>query len=500
MIKPAARSGETNVEPFWNQLFSLGSRDEASLQMQIRRDLVAAILNGTLRGATRLPSSRTLARQLGVARNTVSAAYQQLADDGFVLARPRSAYVVAADVSSRHHAAPDKKAALKTAAKTPNWRTAMDARYSGLRNIRKPPDWHRYPFKFIYGQPDPDLFPTADWRECSRAALAVLAIRDWSSDMIDGDDAMLIEQLQSRVLPQRGIFAAPDEIMITVGAQHALYLVAELLVANSSVVGIEEPGYPDARNIFALRGARLRPLPVRNGAVNVGDLSGCDLVYLTPSHQCPTALTMNVSDRLALLTMAEQHDMLIIEDDYESELQFAGQPVPALKSLDRADRVVYFGSLSKTLAPGLRIGYIVAAKEFIAEARALRRLMLRHPPANNQRAAALFLSFGHHDALVRRIKASLAERAKILTAALHTHASQFSFEPPQGGSSIWIKGPEGFDAAAFAAAAERQGVLVEPGDLFFHVPPSPCQFFRLGYSSIAPERIEEGIRRLASLT
>jgi GntR family transcriptional regulator/MocR family aminotransferase len=441
MIKPAPTDSEARDEPFWNQLFSLSPRDEASLQMQIRRDLVAAILKGALPAAARLPSSRTLARQLSVARNTVSAAYQQLADDGFIEARPRSGFVVAPASSGLSVFGPAKNSTIKTngaqpTPQGPDWQAAMTTRYCSLRHIRKPPDWYRYPFKFIYGQPDPDLFPIAEWRECSRAALAVLAVRDWSSDMIDGDDAALIAQLQSRVLPQRGIFASPDEIMITVGAQHALYLVAELLVRRGSVVGIEDPGYPDARNIFALREAELRPLAVRHGAVDVRAAAGCDLVYLTPSHQCPTALTMNMRDRLALLAMAARHDRLIVEDDYESELQFLGQPAPALKSLDTAGRVVYFGSLSKTLAPGLRIGYIVAAKEFIAEARALRRLMLRHPPANNQRAAALFLSLGHHDALVRRIKTSLAVRAKILMAALHTHAPQFAFEPPTGGSSV----------------------------------------------------------------
>jgi GntR family transcriptional regulator/MocR family aminotransferase len=488
------------AEAFWSQLVTLGPRDEASLQIQIRRNFVRAILDGALPAQTRLPSSRTLARQLRVARNTVSAAYQQLADDGLVEAQPRRGYIVnrqdrAACVAADHAPAP----AAAAPAAAPDWGGRLGARYQQLRNISKPRDWHRYPYRFIYGQPDPELFPTAEWRECSRAALAVLSIRDWSSDMIDGDDAALIEQLQRRLLPQRGIFANAEQIMITIGSQHALYMLAELLIAPGATVGIEDPGYPDARNMFALRGAALRPLPVAGGGVSPASIAGCELAYLTPSHQCPTSATMSLPNRQALLAEAARHDVLIIEDDYESELAFAGRSSPALKSLDRAGRVIYLASLSKSLAPGLRLGYMVAAPELIREARILRRLMLRHPPANNQRAAALFIALGHHDALVRRMRTNLAERAATLTASLRAHAPMLTFEVPDGGSSVWISGPAGLDARALAAAAARRGILIEPGDLFFHRETAPCGQFRLGYSSIPIDKIEPGIRALAAL-
>lgn len=494
-------SGEKRQnERFWGQLFDLDEKDGVALTVQIRRCFVAAILDRRLPEGVKLPSSRVLARQLDVARNTVSAAYRQLADDGFIRVRPRSGYVVTASApEERANAAPMPRPVAADAPTTPRWSTRIGSRYSTLRNISKPQDWYRYPFQFIYGQPDPGLFPTSDWRECSRAALAVLAIRDWSSDMIDGDDVALIEQIQRRLLPQRGIFATTDQIMITVGTQHALYMLAELLISARSVVGVEEPGYPDARNIFSLRGAALRPLPVGADGIRIADLAGCDLAYLTPSHQCPTSSTMSLDRRREIMDHAERNDLIVIEDDYESELAFDGVPLPALKSLDRSGRVIYLGSLSKTLAPGLRIGYMVGAPEFIAEARVLRRLMLRHPPANNQRAAALFISLGHHDVLLRRLKKHLADRAGALTEALRRLAPELTFKPPRGGSSIWVEGPEGLDAAALAKAAEKEGVLIEQGDLFFHVPCTPCPFFRLGYSSIPAERIATGVGRLAEL-
>ncbi|WP_407932535.1 MocR-like pyridoxine biosynthesis transcription factor PdxR [Acidiphilium iwatense] len=501
---PPIDDGSPRPKPrqiLWHPLFALDPRDDASLQLQIRRSLVTAILDKHLRAATRLPSSRALSRHLGVARNTVTLAYRQLVDEGFIVAHARSGYVVSSDVADRIIA----KASLRqdnTAASSvrPNWSTKLSGHFIDQRNIQKPPDWYTYPYPFIYGQSDPALFPTADWRECSRNALAVLAIRDWSADMIDGDDAMLIEQLQQRILPRRGIFVAADQIMITIGAQHALYMLAELLVRPGKIVGIENPGYPDARNIFTMRGAALRALPLTRDGIAIDEsLADCGLVYLTPSHQCPTSSTLPLATREALLDHAERHDMIIIEDDYESELKFDGSPTPALKSLDRSDRVVYVGSLSKSLAPGLRIGYVVGAPELITECRALRRLMVRHPPANNQRAAALFLALGHHDALIRRLTAVLAERAAVLAAALARHVPELRFQQPRGGSSLWIEGPEGLDTRRLAEAARRAGVLIEPGDVFFDTPPAPCPFFRLGYSSIAANQIDTGIRKLAAL-
>jgi GntR family transcriptional regulator/MocR family aminotransferase len=208
---------------------------------------------------------------------------------------------------------------------------------------------------------------------------------------------------------------------------------------------------------------------------------------------------MSLARRQELLDHAERHDLLIIEDDYDSEMTFADSGLPAMKSLDRSGHVIYLGSLSKTLAPGLRIGFMVGSPELIAEARVLRRLMLRHPPANNQRAAALFISLGHYDTLLRRTKKSLSERAHALSTALMTHAPALRFAALQGGSSVWVEGPKELDSSLLARIAERQGILIEPGDLFFHQPPAPCPYFRLGFASTPSDKISEGVRRLALL-
>jgi GntR family transcriptional regulator/MocR family aminotransferase len=228
-------------------------------------------------------------------------------------------------------------------------------------------------------------------------------------------------------------------------------------------------------------------------------LRGLDYLYTTPSHQCPTTVTMPLERREALLRLADEENFILIEDDYESENRFDGEPTPALKSLDRSERVIYVGSLSKTLAPGLRIGYIVAPAPLIAELRALRRLMLRHPASYIQRAFALFLSLGHYDALLRRLAAAQRERAGLVIEAMARYLPQCEAVPVSGGGSVWVRLPAGLDATQLAEAARDQGVLIEPGEVFFMSEPPETRCFRLGYSAIVPQQIEPGLRKLGEL-
>ncbi len=494
MKQTAARSDRA----MWARLFALAPSRGRPLQTQIREMLVGAILDGWLPRGSPVPSGRDLADQLGVSRNTVVLAYQQLVDEGFLLSRERSGYYVCDGAVPG--CAPAGADTDNAAGNGPDWARRFAVRASGQRNICKPLNWQNYPYPFLYGQFDPTLFPIADWRECCRQALSVLEVRDWAPDGVDGDDPLLIEQLRTRVLPRRGVWAGAAEIMVTVGAQQALFLLARLLGQERSVVGIEDPGYPDARNIFAIQTPEVRPLAIDDqGLVPSAAAAGCDYIYLTPSHQCPTTVTMPLARRRALLELAARHDIVLIEDDYESETNYLDCPTPALKSLDRDQRVLYIGSLSKTLAPGLRLGYIVGPAALIHEARALRRLMLRHPPANNQRIVALFLSLGHHEALLRRLAHVLKDRAAEVRRALARHLPDLTIAPSSGGSSLWLRGPETLDCQALAASARERGVLIEPGEVFFNAARPPRNFFRLGFSSIAAVRIEPGIAELAAL-
>src|SRR5262249_44355312 len=219
---------------------------------------------------------------------------------------------------------------------------------------------------------------------------------------------------------------------------------------------------------FALRTNRLLGLAVdEQGLVESEALERCNYVHVTPSHQFPTTVTMSLARRRALIERAERQDIVFIEDDYEAEINHLGRPTPALKSFDRGGRVLFVGSLSKTIAPGLRMGYLVAPSDLIAEARALRRLMLRHPPANNQRTAALFLARGHYDSLLRREGLSLKQRWQAMQEALGRHMTLCRFRPTSGGTAFWIEGPPELDARMLERAAADEGILIEPGDVHF---------------------------------
>ncbi|MEH6825159.1 MAG: PLP-dependent aminotransferase family protein [Motiliproteus sp.] len=483
-----------------NHLFHLSPDSESSLQQQVREQISSAILDGHIPLDMPLPSTRKLALMLKVSRNTVILAYQHLIDDGYLVSRERAGFYVNRDIlkgNIRGNVSIESGQVSLTS--PPDWDRFLKFKPSE-RKLNKLHRWQDYPYPFIYGQLDPKLFPTNHWRECCRDSVSVQAIQDWSGDRYDDDDALLIEQIHSRILPRRGVWADPDEILITVGAQHALYMTLRLLLDPNACFGLEEPGYPDLTRIAGCTGARIKPLAVDADGLVVDDqLSDCDLIFTTPSHQFPTTVTLPLERRLALLDKASCDNFLIIEDDYECETTFADQPTPALKSLDRNNRVIYLGSLSKTLSPGLRLGYMVGPKELIREVREFRRMMLRHPPMNNQRAVGLFLARGYHDSLIRSLIQVYEERWTEVGNALQSYLPESAQPPTFGGSCYWVKGPEGLDTRVLKRLALEQGVVIESGDIYFYQDSPPLNFFRLGYSSIATERIRPGIQRVAKI-
>lgn len=477
-------------------LFQLPEKSTGTLQARIQEMMVSAILNHHVKPGMPLPSGRKLSTQLKVSRNTVVLAYQNLVDEGFIETRERSGYYVCEDVLSGY-ANTDAMPTKDEQHSSINWKNLFTIQPSHFTVVKKQQDWQRFPYSFLYGQYDKNIFPIADWRECCRDAAGISAIYDWASDHIDQDNQELIDQIHNKLLPRRGIFVNPDEILVTLGAQNAIFLSAQLLLNKDKTMGIENPGYVDARNTFLTQTKNITCLDIDEDGLIINDkLDNCDCVYITPSHQYPTTVTLPQSRRQALLQKASEQDFLILEDDYEAELTYNKKPRAALKSQDSEGRVIYIGSISKTLAPGIRLGFMVAPKAFIKEARALRRLMLKHPPSNNQYIIARFLQRGYHDSLIRKLSITLYQRSTTLRTLIDEHFPGEALTSHHGGSALWLKGPEGLDSRVLANELKNEGVLIEPGDLFFYPKEENCPYFRLGFSSLSEDKIEEGVRKL----
>ena len=476
-------------------LLRLDRESPEPLYRQVRRALENAVTTGMFDAEEALPSSRTLAIDLGVSRNTIKLAYEELIAAGIVVSRERRGLFVNPDVqaalASESHRTPGIDWSKRT-------RSFPDA---GLPHIEKVSDWASYPYPFLAGQTDVRSFPVRAWQRALRESLYHPHVFPSLQDSLGVDDPMLVDAIRRQLLPTRGIEAGPDEILITVGSQHGLDLLGRVLLSGRSVVAIEDPGYLDARHIFTRTGAALRPMPVdADGAIPPDDFRDIDLVYVTPSHQSPTNVTLAMERRLHFVQRAGRAGTVLVEDDYDSEFRYRGQPSPALKALDPTSDVVYLGTFSKFLSPGLRLGYLVAHRDLIRELAQVRRYELRHPPGQLQRAMALFITSGDYHRALRRHRESLQQRWATITDAVEQELPFETGPFPPGGVSLWLAGPAGFDAVELTVRARAAGVLLERGDIYFQTSNAFARrHFRLGYGAIPTRSIVPGVQTLAAV-
>lgn len=475
-------------------LFKLPEASGLSLRDRICEVVSAAITSRALPHDRPLPSCRELAGQLDVSRNTVFAAYHRLIELGFLIARDRSGYFVNPDLrmSLSPEDGEDEPARRGHAPPAP-----IEFEPSTLIPIENPLDWVRYPYPFIYNQFDPDLFPVDAWRECSRQALSRRQMPVWVGDSVESDSPRLVQQLRQRVLSYRGIYADDEEILVTLGAQNALCIVSMVLASRKRPIAIEDPGFHGARNAFHIAGHELVGVPVdHEGLIPSAIPAGSQLVFTTPSHQFPTMVTMPLSRRRALLEAAVENDFLVLEDDYEAEINYFTRPSPSLRSLDASGRVVYVGSLSKTISPGIRLGFIVAHRNVIREARTIRGVMLRHPPTIVQETAARFIRLGYYDAHLRNVERRYRKRWHTMRDAIRRHLGMLDMTDTLGGSCFWLTGPAGFDATELAARLKSRGVLVDKGQTFY-LNNDNRRSFRVGFAYVPVGKLEEGVRIIA---
>jgi GntR family transcriptional regulator/MocR family aminotransferase len=418
---------------------------EVSLRQQLVDQLRRMIVDGLLAPGSKVPSTRTLSLQLRVARNTVVRAYEELIGEGYLEARSAAATFVCHDVPDRCTEVAHMTTAVDRA---PNLPLRAPVDLSDMRLGLFSPPAERLSHDFRIGRPDASLFPKAAWRrlviECLGASQR--ALTDY------GDPAGLWPlrvAIVGHLRHARGIRTRADEVIVVAGSQEGLNLVGRLLSIADATVAIEDPCYQGAAFAMKSLGARLCPVPVDNEGFDVAALDGerAKLAYVTPSHQFPLGYTMSVGRRGQLLEWAQRTGAYILEDDYDSDFRYHSSPLPALKALDRHDRVIYLGTFSKSIGPGLRLGYVIVPEHLAETARRLKALMNNGHPWLDQAVVCEFIGSGAFQNHLVRIRKQYMLRRDRLMHELEELLGPLRFEGVDGGMHLTCHLPDDLPAA-----------------------------------------------------
>ena len=423
------------------------------LTTQLYEQLRQAITEGRLRPGDQLVPSRQMASELQVSRHTVTTAYGRLVAEGYAEGHAGGGSVVASpSPAARPGARP--AAGLGPSRRFAGWSPYFRAPRYGCRFDMRP------------GLPDPALFPAALWRR--RVAAAVAAERRDYGD--PAGRTRLRRAIAAWVARSRSVAATDDTVVVTCGAQHAIDLVARILLEPGDCVAVEDPGYVPAVRLFGALGANVVGVPVDDQGLVVDQLPvSARIVYVTPSHQYPLGMTMSMPRRRALLRWAERHDAAVIEDDYDTEFRYVDRPLEPLQALDADGRVVYVGSFSKTFSPSVRLGFTVVPPLLAEPIAALRQLIDWHPPTVLQTALAAFIDDGLLDKHIRRCRRSYAERHHILAEALSGPlAGHLAARAPHAGLHITAVLRGGLSEEAVLHAAARRGLVTSGLSDCFH--------------------------------
>jgi len=472
----------------------LDRASDAPLNQQLYTGLASLILNGRLKPGTRLPSTRTLADELGVARNTVSVAFDQLLAEGYVESRIGSGTKVTVQLPDGVRA-PD--AAMSVAASSHRRRkqpSRRGLRLASTRTSASNPDCRWMPLAL--GGPSFDLFPSKLW-----ARLLYVQLTRWRGRLLGyGDPAgwpPLREAIATYVGEARAVRAAPDRVIVVSGSQQALDLAARVLLDPGDTVLVEDPGYRGARAALTAAGARLQPVAIdgegmciaTNGMRSIRARAAC----LTPSHQFPLGPTMSLGRRLKFLQWAERTDAWIFEDDYDSEFRYVGRPLAALQGLDTTGRVIYIGTFSKVLSPALRLGFIILPEHLVDAFATARAITDRHSPLLEQAALATFITDGHFARHIRRMRAAYAERQSVLLAAADRHLDGLlEVKPAEAGMHLigWL--PAGIDDEEVARRANAEGIGITSLSACYVRRPQRGGLI-MGYAGTPPDQIDKSV-------
>jgi GntR family transcriptional regulator/MocR family aminotransferase len=454
-----------------------------------------AVLGGRLPAGARLPPSRGLAAELGVSRNTVTLAYDQLVAEGYLQGRPRSGMQVAATLRPQRDPTPVRSAGPSTYQPprvSARGLAIASAPMPGLASAGKPPS----PFR--PGVPAIDLFPLRLWSRLVQRRLRRPPALGYGEP---AGYAPFRAAIAEYVSAARGARCVADQVIVVNGSQQGLDLAARVLLDSGDEAWMEDPGYPGARAALLAAGATLVPVPVDDEGLRVAEgeraAPRARMAYVSPSHQFPLGATMSASRRLELLRWAAQAGAWILEDDYDSEFRYNTRPLPSLQGMDQDGRVVYIGTFSKTLVPALRLGYLIVPPGTADAFRAVRAACDRHSPVLDQAVLADFMTEGHFARHVRRMRSLYAERQGVLVDAIQRQlGNRLEVRPTGAGMHLvgWLE--EGSDDAAVSNRLWEAGIEAPPLSRYALLQPARAGLL-LGWAGYTPEAIERSVERLA---
>lgn len=453
------------------------------LRGQLVRRFRKAIESGFFPAASRLLPSRELAGRLGVSRNTLTAALDQLIAEGYLEARVGSGtFITKTLYEARARSVMTQRPLPRSSEKLAEVKTKLDHVGSSFGPLR-------------VGAPDLSAFPIRVWRRIERENLALAA-----THLDYGESAGLLalrEAISRHIAQFRGVVADPQQIIVVEGTQGALHLAAFVLLAAEDRVAIEDPCYQLARAVFTAHGCVLRGISVDDNGIRTDELpTEIKLAYVTPTHQFPLGGSLPLARRTQLLEWARETGSYIVEDDYDSE--FDSHPLPALQSLDRDERVIYIGTFSKTLAPGLRLGYVVAPPHLEELFRFARDLMSLGASTHLQATLASFITRGHFSRHVRRMAKIYERRRRILVSELERRLPPgCRIGPAQTGLHLTVHGPADFDDVR-AANSMPNGHRVLPVSSLC-VDRTDCRGLAMGFSAGNEATIASAARSLADV-
>jgi GntR family transcriptional regulator / MocR family aminotransferase len=478
----------------WAELyaFEVDRAGDAPVFRQIYLRLRSAILSGTLRPGTKLPSTRELAVQLGVSRSAVVSAFEQLLAEGYASGKKGAGTYIASDLPEPFAAIHSRKKRSISVTKP----TASSRQRGGFIDVTTQSD--ERPFNL--GRTLVDARTTELWRK-----LTARSLRSFGRHHLGYGDPHGMLELRKSVCDYlqaaRAVRCEPEQVIITAGTQQAVDIVTRVMQGPDKEVWIEDPGYSLTRLALVAAGAKVRPIPVDQYGINVAEgirrAPKARAVFITPSHQFPKGVVLSMARRLELLAWARERDAWIVEDDYASEFRYGGRPLASLQGLDEAERVIYIGTLNKALFPGLRLGYAVVPASLARVFVTARYLMDRQPPSLCQAVVAAFMEEGHFAAHIRRMREMYRDQRDALVAALRRRLDDhLTVDPPDQGMHLVAYTRRGLSDVTVERAAREHGVIVRAmSSLYIEAPARSA--LMLGFSGYPCQAIAPAINRLA---